>query len=250
MHLVYFPTFGQIIQVKITMILSRYLNVAKQMMILKTIFLSLSILFLIPISAQSDSPAEFEKKENIPQKEAETEMLKDSVLDTFIFTLPYHTSYEVFNLKGEKVLFGTGETIDMNELPLEKFFISYDDNMLMYDRATGTPKSNNAAKLSEPESTTEVSHKLPPFKELKEMFENSNGIITVYELPYETIYQVMNSKGEVVIDDIGEFIDMTSQPKGTYTIIYDGNTVTYEKTMDPPVVKKQEKKTLTYPPEK
>lgn len=73
----------------------------------------------------------------------------------------------------------------------------------------------------------------------------------IYELEALGIYQVFNDKGGLVLDSIGEFIDMTGFDKGVYFIKFEGETFRFEKTLDKPNPKKSEfPKKLIYDPAK
>ena len=79
--------------------------------------------------------------------------------------------------------------------------------------------------------------------------KDSGEVKEIYDLPYESIYQVFSLKGELIQDSIDEFIDMTGFDKGTYFIKFEGETFKYEKTTEKPKPKKPElPKKLIYDP--
>ncbi|MFK7757666.1 MAG: hypothetical protein AB8B53_12120 [Flavobacteriales bacterium] len=80
------------------------------------------------------------------------------------------------------------------------------------------------------------SQKLPPFH----MLPKDGEVKNIYELPYECIYQLFNSKGDLIQDSIAEFIDMTPLEKGTYFIKFEGKSIKYDKTSEKPAPKKPE----------
>lgn len=93
----------------------------------------------------------------------------------------------------------------------------------------------------------EEDQKLPPFHMLPKDGETKQ----IYELEALGIYQVFNDKGGLVLDSIGEFIDMTGFDKGVYFIKFEGETFRFEKTLDKPNPKKSEfPKKLIYDPAK
>lgn len=70
--------------------------------------------------------------------------------------------------------------------------------------------------------------------------KDSGEVKEIYDLPYESIYEIYSVKGELVQDSIGEFIDMTRFNKGVYFIKFEGKTFKYEKTTEKPKLKKPE----------
>ena len=78
----------------------------------------------------------------------------------------------------------------------------------------------------------EVSQKLPPLHMLPKDGESK----FIYEFDHEGIYQVYNAKGDLLLDSIGEFIDMTQLEKGMYFIKFEGETFSCNKQMEKPKV--------------
>ena len=94
----------------------------------------------------------------------------------------------------------------------------------------------------------EEDQKLPPFQMLPKVAGEAKQI---YELDALGIYQVFNESGGLVLDSIGQFIDMTGFDKGVYFIKFEGETFRFEKTLDKPNPKEPEfPKKLIYDPSK
>ncbi|MEZ7941563.1 MAG: hypothetical protein QMB87_09390 [Flavobacteriales bacterium] len=94
----------------------------------------------------------------------------------------------------------------------------------------------------------EEDQKLPPFHMLPKVAGEAKQI---YELDALGIYQVFNESGGLVLDSIGQFIDMTGFDKGVYFIKFEGETFRFEKTLDKPNPKEPEfPKKLIYDPSK
>ena len=94
----------------------------------------------------------------------------------------------------------------------------------------------------------EEDQKLPPFHMLPKVAGEAKQI---YELDAIGIYQVFNESGGLVLDSIGQFIDMTGFDKGVYFIKFEGETFRFEKTLDKPNPKEPEfPKKLIYDPSK
>jgi hypothetical protein len=72
-----------------------------------------------------------------------------------------------------------------------------------------------------------MSKKMPAIKDLPK-----NGEIKVfYELPKPQDYKVYNSSNELIIEDHGEFINMTDLEKDVYTIEYGTKRHIYDMTI-------------------
>ncbi|MEJ6797097.1 MAG: hypothetical protein QNK63_10325 [Flavobacteriales bacterium] len=94
----------------------------------------------------------------------------------------------------------------------------------------------------------EEDQKLPPFHMLPKVAGEAKQI---YELDALGIYQVFNESGGLVLDSIGQFIDMTGFDKGVYFIKFEGETFRFEKTLDKPNPKEPEfPKKFIYDPSK
>jgi hypothetical protein len=100
----------------------------------------------------------------------------------------------------------------------------------------------------EEEEEEEEDQKLPPFHMLPKVAGEAKQI---YELDALGIYQVFNESGGLVLDSIGQFIDMTGFDKGVYFIKFERETFRFEKTLDKPNPKEPEfPKKLIYDPSK